>query len=55
MIAQATVPVLDSDTPDLLAARVFEAECELYPKVIRAIARGLVKVEGRRVQMGEEN
>ena len=32
IILQRTVPVLDDDTPDTLAARVFAAECEAYPE-----------------------
>lgn len=51
VIAQRAVPVLDDDTPETLAARVFEQECELYPEVIRLIAAGRVRVEGRRVRI----
>ena len=42
IIAQRTVPVLDGDTPDSLAARVFATECEIYPHVINSIADGLI-------------
>ena len=38
IILQRTVPVLDLDTPDTLAARVFEQECEAYPEAIRLFA-----------------
>ena len=51
IILQRAVPVLDDDTPDALAARVFEAECEAYPEALRLIAAGRVKVEGRRVRI----
>ncbi|MHC5011642.1 MAG: phosphoribosylglycinamide formyltransferase [Planctomycetota bacterium] len=51
VILQRTVPVLDDDTPDSLAARVFEAECEAYPDALQAIADGRVKIEGRRVRI----
>jgi phosphoribosylglycinamide formyltransferase-1 len=44
--------VLDGDTPDALAARVFAAECEAYPEAIQLMAEGRVKVEGRRVVTG---
>ena len=44
IIAQRAVPVLEGDTPVSLAARVFAAECELYPQVINWIADGLVKL-----------
>jgi phosphoribosylglycinamide formyltransferase 1 len=49
IIAQQTVPVLDSDTPESLHHRVQIAEHELYPKCVAAIARGEVSVQGRRV------
>lgn len=48
ILVQKCVPVKDSDTPDALAARVFEAECEAYPEAIRLIAEGRVTVRGRR-------
>ncbi|MBN2024908.1 MAG: phosphoribosylglycinamide formyltransferase [Pirellulales bacterium] len=51
VILQRAVPVLDDDTPDTLAARVFEAECEAYPEAIALIAAGRVRVEGRRVRI----
>ncbi len=37
-MTQHAVPVLEGDTPDTLAARVFEAECEAYPEAIRLFA-----------------
>jgi phosphoribosylglycinamide formyltransferase-1 len=46
---QRTVPVLDDDTPDTLAARVFTAECEAYPEAIRLVAARNWRVDGRRV------
>jgi phosphoribosylglycinamide formyltransferase-1 len=50
IILQRTVPVLDDDTADTLAARVFEQECEAYPEAIRLFAEGKLQVEGRRVR-----
>lgn len=50
VILQRAVPVLDDDTPDSLAARVFEAECEAYPEALRLLAEGRVKIEGRKVK-----
>ncbi len=38
IISQTCVPVLADDTPELLAARVFEAECAAYPEAIRQFA-----------------
>jgi phosphoribosylglycinamide formyltransferase-1 len=49
IIAQQTVSVLDSDTPESLHQRIQIAEHELYPKCVAAIARGEVSVQGRRV------
>jgi formyltetrahydrofolate-dependent phosphoribosylglycinamide formyltransferase len=49
VIAQKAVPVEEDDTPESLAARVFQAECEAYPEVIGLIAAGRVSLEGRRV------
>ncbi len=51
VILQRAVPVLDDDTADTLAARVFEAECEAYPEAIQLIAQGRVRVEGRKVRI----
>jgi formyltetrahydrofolate-dependent phosphoribosylglycinamide formyltransferase len=51
VIVQRSVPVLDDDTPETLAARVFEAECEAYPEALRLIATGRVSIEGRRVRI----
>jgi phosphoribosylglycinamide formyltransferase-1 len=50
IILQRTVPVLDDDTPDTLAARVFEQECEAYPAAIELFAQGRLIIEGRRVR-----
>jgi phosphoribosylglycinamide formyltransferase 1 len=38
ILAQRRVPVLASDDVGSLAARVFAAECELYPEVLAALA-----------------
>ena len=37
IIAQSRVPVVPGDTETTLAARVFAAECETYPRAIEAI------------------
>ncbi len=52
IIVQRPVPVLDDDTPETLAARVFEQECEAYPQAIRWFAEGRLRVVGRRVLLG---
>jgi phosphoribosylglycinamide formyltransferase-1 len=43
IVAQRCVPVEPGDTPDTLGARVFEAECQLYPEAIRMFAEGRVR------------
>jgi len=51
IILQRTVPVLDDDTPDALAARVFASECAALTEAIALFAAGRLKVEGRRVRV----
>jgi phosphoribosylglycinamide formyltransferase-1 len=45
VIAQASVPVHPSDTPEILAARVLEVEHQLYPEALKLLAAGKVKLE----------
>ncbi|HWI09863.1 MAG TPA: phosphoribosylglycinamide formyltransferase [Burkholderiaceae bacterium] len=45
IIAQAVVPVLPDDTPALLAARVLEREHVLYPRAVRWLVQGLLRVD----------
>jgi formyltetrahydrofolate-dependent phosphoribosylglycinamide formyltransferase len=51
IIWQQPVPVFDDDTADTLADRVFEAEKEAYPHVLRLLAGGRIQLEGRRVRI----
>jgi len=51
IILQRCVPVLDDDTPESLAARVFREECEAYPEAISLFAQGRLRIEGRRVRV----
>lgn len=53
IIAQAAVAVLDSDTPDTLAARVLAQEHALYPAALACVAEGRLRVEGNRVVCGD--
>jgi formyltetrahydrofolate-dependent phosphoribosylglycinamide formyltransferase len=53
IICQEAVPVHDTDTPDDLAARVQEAERRIYPRAIRLIARGCVRIAGNRTFISE--
>jgi phosphoribosylglycinamide formyltransferase-1 len=51
IIAQASVPVLDGDTEESLAARILEQEHRLYPQAVQWIAAGRLSLEGRRVRL----
>jgi len=51
IIVQKTVPVLDTDTPDALAARVFEQECKAYVEAIQLFGQGRLQFEGRTVRV----
>jgi len=45
IIVQRTCESRDDDTPDTLAARVFEQECIAYPEAIRLFAEGRLSVQ----------
>jgi len=45
IIAQAEVPVLASDTPETLAARVLAVEHRIYPDALRRVAEGSVRLD----------
>jgi phosphoribosylglycinamide formyltransferase-1 len=51
IIAQAAVPVADSDTVASLAARILAVEHRLYPEAVQRILDGGWRVEGRRVRL----
>jgi phosphoribosylglycinamide formyltransferase-1 len=40
--------VLETDTPESLAARVFEQECLAYPEAIAALVEKRVQIHGGR-------
>ena len=46
IVGQAAVPVLPGDTAESLAARVLRAEHQLYPRCLRLVAEGRIRVEG---------
>lgn len=52
IIWQQPVPVFDDDTAETLAKRVFQAEKEAYPHVLRLLAAGKIHLDGRRVTLG---
>jgi phosphoribosylglycinamide formyltransferase-1 len=47
IIWQQPVPVFGDDTADTLAKRVFEAEKEAYPHVLKLLAAGRIQLEGK--------
>jgi formyltetrahydrofolate-dependent phosphoribosylglycinamide formyltransferase len=51
IILQRTVPVLEDDTPETLAERVFKEECIAYPEAIGLFQEGRLKLEGNRVKL----
>lgn len=51
IVVQRTVPVFYEDSPDALAARVFEQECEAYPEAIALFGEGRLRIDGGRVQV----
>jgi phosphoribosylglycinamide formyltransferase-1 len=48
IIVQRTVPVLDEDTAESLAARILEQEHSAYPEAIARVLSGEYSFEGRR-------
>ena len=53
IILQAAVPVLDTDSPDVLAARILEQEHKIYPRAVQLFAENRLRVDGRRVFIEE--
>ncbi len=51
IVVQRTVPVRFEDTPDDVAARVFEQECEAYPEALALYAAGRLRIEDGRVRV----
>jgi phosphoribosylglycinamide formyltransferase-1 len=53
IIAQVPVPVLPGDTENTLADRIHAEEHRIFPKVVKAIADGRVRLHGRQVRLSE--
>jgi phosphoribosylglycinamide formyltransferase-1 len=53
ILLQEAVPVLQSDTPETLAARILEVEHRLYPRAVRLVLEGAFRFAGRRVLLAE--
>lgn len=49
IIAQAIVPVLDTDTEETLSERILAEEHRIYPEALQRLASGRLQVVGRRV------
>jgi phosphoribosylglycinamide formyltransferase 1 len=49
IVAQAAVPVLETDTVDSLSARILEQEHRIYSEAIRLVLSGEYRIVGRRV------
>jgi phosphoribosylglycinamide formyltransferase-1 len=52
IVLQRTVPVLDEDTADTLAARILVEEHVAYPEAVERVLSGGWRVEGRRFVRG---
>jgi len=48
IVLQRTVPVLDGDTPEALAARILPEEHQAYPQAVQMILEGGWRIDGRR-------
>jgi len=53
IIVQSSCPVEDDDSPETLAARVFEQECIAYPQAIKLFAEGKLLVRNGKVEVGQ--
>ena len=48
IIVQRPVPVLDTDTPDTLSARILVEEHRVYPEAVQTVLDGRWRLDGRR-------
>ena len=53
ILLQAAVPVLDTDDPETLHARIRVEEHRLLPETVRLFAEGRVRRHGRRLEIAE--
>ncbi|HEY1921189.1 MAG TPA: formyltransferase family protein, partial [Tepidisphaeraceae bacterium] len=51
IILQRVCPVMESDTAESLAHRVFEEEKIAYPQAIQLFQENRLRIEGRRVRI----
>jgi phosphoribosylglycinamide formyltransferase-1 len=53
VVLQEAVPILPDDDERTLHTRIQEVEHRIYPKAVRLLIEGRLRVEGRRVSIGE--
>ena len=51
IIIQRCVPVLEDDTPEILAERILKEEHKIYSEAIQLFAEGRLVIEGRKVKI----
>jgi len=51
IICQASVPVLNGDDAETLAARVLAAEHQIYPRAVKWFLDGRLRIEGNQVKL----
>lgn len=51
VILQESVPVMEDDTPETLAARVLKVEHKLLPQAVKLYCDGRITIEGRKVRI----
>lgn len=55
VVAQAAVPILEGDTPDVLAKRVLVQEHAIYPAALARVASGKARIVGGRVVLDADS
>lgn len=53
VILQESVPVMEDDTPETLAARVLKVEHKLLPEAVKLYCDGKITIEGRKVRINQ--
>ncbi len=54
IIVQQAVPAYDTDSPDDLACRVFQAECKAYPEAVKLFAQNRLSIDGPIVRVAAQ-
>lgn len=49
IIVQHSMPILDCDSEETLAARILEQEHQIYPRALKLVCEDQIHIEGRRV------